>query len=362
VPCRAALFDNGRAGIAADWARRDHARRRRGSRRSGQEPPRRPDVDWRRFGLVWNIARTLDVFLIVRTPIRAAAVTAMTLGLGACVIDVEHEGETERVERRFPVAAETTAELRLQTFDGSIEVRTWDRPEVLVYVDKRGEHAKVLERIEVLAEQKAGVITVEARDSNKSRFVGIGFSVAPSAKMVATVPRRANLVIRTPDGSIIVERVEGRVEVHTGDGSIRVAETSGELLAETGDGSIQLDDVRGNIEARTSDGTIRLSGMPSRVRARSGDGSIVMRIRTGATMTDDWMIATDDGSVAIELPEGFAAQVEAESLDGRVRNDLPLALASGGTAKDRTLTGTLGAGGRKLTVRTGDGTIRLSSY
>lgn len=311
---------------------------------------------------MWNIAPTGVVFLIVRIPLRAAAVTAMAFGVGACVIDVEHEGETERVEKRFPVAAESTAELRLQTFDGSVEVRTWDRPEVLVYVDKRGEHAKVLERIEVLAEQKGELISVEARDSNKSRFVGIGLSVSPSAKMVATVPRRTNVVIRTPDGSIVVERIEGRVEVHTGDGSIRIAETAGELLAETGDGSIQLDDVRGDIEARTSDGTIRLSGMPSRVRARSGDGSIAMRIRTGTTMSDDWMIATEDGSVAIELPEGFAAQIEADCADGRVRNDLPLAVASGGTSRDRTLVGTLGAGGRKLTVRTGDGTIRLSSY
>lgn len=339
---------------------------------------------------MWNITIGRDVFLIVstplrtvsmpiravstplraastplraaRTPLRAAALAAMTLGLTACVIDVEHEGETERVEKRFTVGAESTAELRLQTFDGSVEVRTWDRPEVLVYVDKRGEHAKVLQRIEVLAEQKGDVITVEARDSNKSRFVGIGFSIAPSAKIVATVPRRTNLIVRTPDGSIVVERVEGRVELHSGDGSIRVAETAGELLAETGDGSIELDDVRGNVEARTNDGTIRLSGMPSRVRARSGDGSIVMRIRTGTTMSDDWMVATDDGTIAVELPEGFAAQIEAESGDGRVRNDLPLVVASGGSGRENRLVGTLGAGGRKLTVRSGDGTIRLSSY
>ena len=311
---------------------------------------------------MWNIGTTGVVSLNVTTPWRTAAVTAMALGVGACVIDVEHEGETERVEKRFPVAESSVAELRLQTFDGAIEVRTWDRPEVLVFVDKRGEHAKVLERIEVLAEQKGEVITVEARDSNKSRFVGIGFSVAPSAKMVATVPRRTNLLIRTPDGSIVVERVEGRVEVHTGDGSIRVTETAGDLLAETGDGSLLLDDVRGNIEARTADGTIRLSGTPARVRARSGDGSIVMRIRTGTVMADDWMIATDDGSVAIELPEGFAAQIEADCADGRVRNDLPLVIASGGSRNDRTLVGTLGQGGKRLTVKTGDGTIRLSSY
>jgi DUF4097 and DUF4098 domain-containing protein YvlB len=177
------------------------------------------------------------------------------------------------------------------------------------------------------------------------------------------VPRNTNLVLRTGDGSVTVERVNGRTEIHTGDGAIRTSETSGELLAETSDGSIQIEDCAGRIEARTGDGSIRLSGTPSVLRARSADGSIVLRIRDGATMTEDWMIATGDGTVSVELPTGFNAEIEAEpSSDGRVRNELTLTSVTGGTRESRALKGRLGDGGKRLTLRTSDGTIRLTNY
>jgi hypothetical protein len=80
-------------------------------------------------------------------------------------------------------------------------------------------------------------------------------------------------------------------------------------------------------------------------------------------MLEDWMVATSDGSVTIELPDGFDAEIEAEPGSGdRVRNDLTLTSQTGGTRDSRTLKGTLGDGGKRLTLRTGDGTIRLTNY
>jgi hypothetical protein len=244
---------------------------------------------------------------------------AITFVAPACVVTVDHDGQIERVEKRFTV--EQTAELRLTTFDGSIEVRSWDRPEVLVQIDKRGADKEALGTIDILSDQKGDVISVEARHAaTRSHF---WFFTSPSAKMIASVPRNTNLVIRTSDGSVVLERVSGKADIQTKDGSIRVTETSGELLAESGDGSLQLEDVSGKIQARTSDGSIRISGTPSSLHARSGDGSVWLRIRSGAVMSDDWMIATDDGSISVELPDGFAAQIEADpGSGGRVRNDL----------------------------------------
>lgn len=293
----------------------------------------------------------------------SAGLAASVVGGSACVVSVDHEGTIERVEKRFAVEAGKVADLHLYSFDGSIEVRSWDRPEVLVQIEKRGQDKETVSKIEVLSEEKDGRLLVDARYSGRTRFVGIGVFRSPSARLIASVPRQTNLVIRTSDGSVLVERVKGKAEIRTGDGSIRATETSGELLAETTDGSIQIEDVTGRVEARTGDGTIRLSGTPSALRARSGDGSVVLRIRNGAVMTEDWMVATGDGSVSLELPDGFAADIEADpSSNGRVRNDLTLTSQAGGTRDSRVLTGRLGAGGRKLSIRTGDGTIRLTNY
>jgi DUF4097 and DUF4098 domain-containing protein YvlB len=280
------------------------------------------------------------------------------------VVSVDHEGQIERVEKRFTVQNTAPAEVHLITFDGAIEVRSWDRPEVLIQIEKHGADKEALGKIDILSEQKGDVIQVEARHSTaRSNFIGLGFFLSPSAKLIASVPRNTNLVIRTEDGAVVVERVNGRTTIHTGDGSIRATETAGEMVAETGDGSMQMEDVSGRVEARTGDGSIRISGTPTSLRARSGDGSIVLRIRNGAAMTDDWMVTTNDGSVSVELPDGFAAQIEADpGADGRVRNDLKLANVVGGTRDKRVLTGALGEGGRRLSIRTGDGTIRLTNY
>jgi hypothetical protein len=280
----------------------------------------------------------------------------------ACTVNIDHEGNIEREERRLEVAG--TDDISLYTFDGSVEIRSWDRSEVLIEIEKRGQDPEAVAKIEVVAEQTGDRIQVEARrPGGATRFVGIGSFTSPSARLVATVPRTVQLVVRTGDGSIVADRVGGRVELRTGDGSIHVVETSGELLAESGDGSIEIEDASGRVEARTDDGSVRLSGVPGGVRIRSGDGSVVVRVRAGAVMTDDWMIATSDGSVSIELPDGFSAEIEAEpGSDSRVRSELTLSNAVGGTREQRTLRGVLGEGGHRLTVRTGDGSIRLNRY
>jgi hypothetical protein len=291
-----------------------------------------------------------------------SSMAALAFAATGCVVSVDREGHIQHIEKRFTVGA-IPADVRLDTFDGAVEVRSWDRPEVLIQIDERGQDKDAIAKIEVLAQQKGNAIEVEVRDPGRTTFVGIGFFVSTSAKLIASVPRNTNLNIRTGDGSIMVERVTGRLDIQTRDGSVRAIETGGELLAETHDGSIQIEDVTGRVEARTGDGSVRLSGTPGGVRARSGDGSIVLRIRRGAVMNSDWVVDTGDGSVSVELPEGFAALIEADpGSGGRVRSELKLENTAGGTREKRTLTGALGQGGRKFTIRTGDGTIRLTNY
>ena len=278
-----------------------------------------------------------------------------------CAISIDHEGHIEREQKRFP--AESTVDLSLYTFDGAIEVRSWDRSEVVVEIEKRGQDKDAVEKIQVLAERTGDRILIEARRPGGRTVVGFGSFRSPSAKIVANVPRKTNLVVRSGDGAVVIERVQGRIEARTSDGSIRAMETSGELLAESGDGAIQLDEVSGRIEARTSDGSLRITGTPSVLRARSGDGSIVLRVRRGTVMTEDWMLATSDGSVSVELPDGFNADIETDpGGDGRTRSELTLINATGGTHDNRKLRGRLGEGGRLFVVRTGDGTIRLTNY
>jgi len=291
-----------------------------------------------------------------------AGLAASVVLSGACAVNIDSQGHIEREEKRFEVTG--TPELSLYTFDGSVEVRSWDRSEVLVEIEKRGQDAEAVSKIEVLGEQNGNRIQVEARrPGGTNAFVGFGRFTSPSAKILATVPRTVQLVVRTGDGSVIAERLDGRLELRSGDGSIRVLEPSGNLLVETEDGSIEIEDAAGHVEARTGDGSVRLSGTPEGVRIRSGDGSIIVRVRDGAVMAEDWLVVTADGSITLELPDDFDAEIEAEpGSDSRVRSELSFASSVGGTREQRTLRGTLGEGGHRLSVRTSDGSIRLNRY
>jgi hypothetical protein len=292
----------------------------------------------------------------------ASVLAAAAAAGSACAVNFDSEGYIAREQKRFE--APRTVDLSLYTFDGSVEIRSWDRAEVLVEVEKRGPDEEAVSKIEVLAERDGDRIQVEARrPGGRTSFSGIGRFVSPSARLIASVPRLTNVIVRTGDGAIVARRLEGRVELRTTDGSIHVVESTGDLLVESGDGTLRLEDVTGRVEARTDDGSVRVSGTPTALRVRSGDGSISVRIRRGAVMSEDWMITTADGGVSVELPDDFSADIEADpGSDSRVRNELTLVNASGGTRDGRVLTGTLGTGGRRFTIRTGDGTVRLLKY
>jgi Putative adhesin len=291
----------------------------------------------------------------------SVALLSSVLTSSACSINVDNHGHIVREQKQYVV--EGVVDLNLTTFDGAIEVRGWDRNEVTVEIEKRAQDKDATEKIQVIAEQKGSTITIDVRSSGGSTYIGIGAFTSPSARLIVNAPHKVNVNARSGDGSIVVDRIEGRLELKTSDGTVRATETAGELIVESGDGSIQIEDVVGRVEARTDDGTVRIYGTPSAVRARSGDGSIVLRIRGGAVMTDDWVVTTTDGSIVAELPDGFNAMIDAEPGSGdRARSDLELIDAVGGTREQRTLRGKIGAGGKTLTLRSGDGSIRLTNY
>ena len=95
---------------------------------------------------------------------------------------------------------------------------------------------------------------------------------------------------------------------------------------------------------------------------RTGDGTVTLVASAGSAATGDWTIATGDGSVTLELPDAFNADLDAHTGDGRIAvEELTVSEVSGRMAKNR-LRGQLGSGGRSLRIRTGDGSITLRKH
>jgi DUF4097 and DUF4098 domain-containing protein YvlB len=262
----------------------------------------------------------------------------------------------DRQEKRFAVVGQPQVEL--STFDGAIEIRPWDKPEVLVVIEKRAANKAGTDAIEVHAEQNGDRVTVDVT-APKTSHGFFGWHNSRSARLIVSVPAKTDVVAKSGDGSIDIERIGGRFDLRSGDGSIRGRELVGDVKAHTGDGSIKLESLDGGIEVDTGDGSINVGGKFTGVRARTGDGSMTIHAASGSTAAADWDITTGDGSVVVEVPTGFGAEVDAHTSDGSVRlEDVTLSNVSGRLERNN-VKGTLGGGGRVMRLRTGDGSITL---
>jgi hypothetical protein len=294
----------------------------------------------------------------LRLPMGAAMVAGLLAG-PACadLIGADVGRVVDRQEKRFSTTG--TPDVDVSTFDGPIEIRPWDRPEVLVVIEKRARDKADADTIEVHSEQNGNHVTLDARVPKGERSFGISWHRSRTAKLIVSAPATSNILAKSGDGSIDIARISGHVDLRSGDGSIEARDVTGDLRAHTGDGSIKLDGVDGALEVDTGDGSISVSGRFTSVRARTGDGAVTIRAASGSAATGDWDISTGDGSVTLELPDGFGGELDAHTGDGRIHmQDITVSNVTGQIARNR-VRGTLGSGGRAVKVRTGDGTITL---
>ena len=296
-----------------------------------------------------------------------ATLVGLVLSASGCVISVDSPAFSAREEKRF--ACSGRPDLTVATFDGAIEIRAWNRPEVLVEVEKRARDEARADLIKLKAEQTGNRIVVEVprplpvTPSDGFRFGSGGLLgyTGSSARLTVSVPHECNLVARTGDGAITIERVAGQVELHTADGTIRASDLQGSLRAHTGDGSIRLVDVSGRADVDTEDGGIQLTGTLTAVRARTGDGSVTVRAEPRSAADEAWEIRTGDGTVTLELPDSLGAELDARTNDGAVRIE-GLAFSPVGEGDRRSARGAIGGGGNTLRVRTGSGTIYIRRF
>lgn len=273
--------------------------------------------------------------------VRGATVLALNallgLTLSGCVdISAGNAQFIDSTDKHFAVTDAPT--LKVSTFDGSVEVGTWDKPEVLVTIERHAVSRADADRMIITTNQDGGLITVDVRE-NKTGGIHLNFG-SFHARVIVTVPSKAT------------------VEAFTGDGQVAVRDVEGDLNVRTGDGSIKLENVNGAIDARSGDGSISIDGNIRRLDARSGDGRVRVHA-LNAQASDEWRLATGDGSVVLEVPDGFGAELDASTGDGRINvRDVRF---SGDSDRERrgSARGTIGNGGSKITIRSGDGSITV---
>ena len=277
----------------------------------------------------------------------------------ACAIDVQGEESVVREERRLTLNG--APQLTISTFDGAVELRSWDRNEVLVEIERHASSDADAKAIEVTTSEDRGRVVVEAVN-HRGRDVGVRFGRSPSVHLIVTTPRMATIDARSGDGPITARDLSGRINLRTGDGSVRTQRLDGEIRVDTGDGPVSISEAQGAVDVNTGDGAVDVSGRLEALRINSGDGPIRIDAAAGSTMTRDWSISSGDGSIALRLPQTFNAELDAHTGDGHISASGLSAELERLASEHGELRTRLGSGGRLLRLRTGDGPISISTH
>jgi hypothetical protein len=124
-----------------------------------------------------------------RVPLAAAGLAAALVGPGCIdIVGADLGKYVEREEKTFSTSGK--ADVWLATFDGSIEVRPWDRPEVQVIIEKRAHDKAAADEIDVRTEQNGDriVVDVKPRKGSEHRGLNFGWNVSRSAKLIVSMP------------------------------------------------------------------------------------------------------------------------------------------------------------------------------
>ena len=226
-------------------------------------------------------------------------------------------------------------DLRIETSDANIRVDTWDQNTIEAKVT--AEHWKIGDNgIKIYDHQTGDAVELEVRYPHN--IVQFSFR-----------NYRVDVEIRMPR--------EGRVNLHTSDGYIRLSNFKGSMDLNTSDGRQDIEGVDGILRARASDGHIRATGRFDQLELGTSDGSIEAKAMPGSSGQSDWSLHTGDGSITLQLPENFAADVDLHTGDGHINLDLPITVQ--GRLGEKNIHGKLNGGGHLLTIHTGDGSITL---
>jgi hypothetical protein len=178
----------------------------------------------------------------------------------------------------------------------------------------------------------------------------------PQLRVTIRVPAGVRLAVHSGNGDVSVTGAHAELIARSGNGRVRVSGTAGEVDAASGNGEVTVDNVRGPVSANSGNGDVRVTTVQGPVSARSGNGDLIVRM-TELRVADDMEFTTGNGRIEITVPDGFNADIDANTGNGSIVTDFPIQV-SGRISKTR-MRGTIGQGGRRLRLVTGNGEIEL---
>lgn len=193
-------------------------------------------------------------------------------------------------------------------------------------------------------------------DGIRSRDGGSRRGRRSRANFTVEVPRGVIVRVASGNGDVSVDGATARVHASSGNGDVQVGAGAERVNASSGNGAVTVDGARGPVHASSGNGRVTVSTAMGPVDASSGNGSI--NVSMAQLRGDgDLEFSSGNGSITVTLPADFSAEVEATTGNGSFQSDFPLRVV--GRMSQHRVNGTIGNGGRRLRMSTGNGGIHL---
>ncbi len=128
-----------------------------------------------------------------------------------------------------------------------------------------------------------------------------------------------------------------------------------EFNGQTVNGEMSAEGLKADVRASTVNGSVRVS-TTGLAEASTVNGSVYAAMGR-ADWTNDLEFSTVNGGITLILPGKLDTEIRANTVNGDIETDWPLTVT--GRFSNRRIRGTIGAGGRGLTLSTVNGEIRL---
>jgi DUF4097 and DUF4098 domain-containing protein YvlB len=266
------------------------------------------------------------------------------------------------------VQANGASRLELESFQGVVVVRTWDRDAVQIKADHSDSQS-------VQIHQHGTTISVEQEMEH-----GRGFGQAVDFEI--TIPRGFDLSIEGVALDVDIRGTEGQIEVTTVHGPISVQGGRESIILESVNGLIRVEDAQGDLEVTGIAGGVTIVNCTGDISAESVGGALTMEginsadvevgsvggtLRYEGSIQDGgtYNFGSHGGEIWLYLPANINAQVDVLTLAGDIEVNYPGAPTEPTKGEgipglnQKELTFELGTGSARIEVETFGGTVHI---
>ena len=252
--------------------------------------------------------------------------------------------QSERFQRSFNISSGGT--LDVDNYKGAIHITGSDTNQVAVDVTKRFEGNDAdrkwwMENVQVNFRNESNRVSVEVKYPQQNCILcWQDHDYTAAVELEIRVPRQINVNVESYKPDIKIASLNGDIRIKSYKSPIEIDSTSG---------AVRIDTYKDSVKLRN----VTIKG-PLEIKSYKADAVIEAR-----SLGDSASLETEKGSIVLRVPENIPGMTV--DFEGGRRSsfhtDFPMASQAG--SYDRSVRGTINAGGTRLRLRTEKGSVSL---